>query len=142
MGQIVRCCIPSGGGNESAHDELAALRSGSGAGVVDTEASASQKKAASLLKDFNAQGDDVKELTTAQLAKMTPIERFSKIFPFYRMDVNGFSLRTKQAKKMYADRRGITRFETIVEVRLSDLQEVFKPHSSWSALNDPSSDFV
>ena len=95
MGQTVRCCIPSGGGNESAHDELAALRSGSGAGVVDTEASASQKKAASLLKDFNAQGDDVKELTAAQLAKMTPIERFSKIFPFYRMDVNGFSLRTK-----------------------------------------------
>ena len=97
MGQTVRCCIPSGGGNESAHDELAALRSGSGAGSgqVDTEASASQKKAASLLKDFNAQGDDVKELTAAQLAKMAPIERFSKIFPFYRMDVNGFSLRTK-----------------------------------------------
>ena len=43
---------------------------------------------------------------------------------------------------MYADRRGITRFETIVEVRLSDLQEAFKPHSSWNALNDPSSDFV
>lgn len=54
------------------------------------EASVSQKKAASLLKDFNAQGDDVKELTAAQLEKMTPVERFEKLFPFYRMDINGF----------------------------------------------------
>ena len=111
-------------------------------GTEPSEASATQKKAANLLKDFNAQGDDVKELTAAQMAKLSPIERFEKIFPFYEMDINGFTLRTKQAKKLYADRRGITRFETIVEVRLSDLQEVFKPHASWNALNDPSSDFV
>ena len=29
-----------------------------------------------------------------------------------------------------------------MEVRLSDLQEAFKPHDSWNALNDPDSDFV
>jgi hypothetical protein len=142
MGNAVKCCVPEKG-NTMADDDLAALRSGStNKEGQPAEASVSQKKAASLLKDFNASGDDVKELTAAQLSKLQPVERFEKLFPFYRMDINGFQLRTKQAKKLYADRRGITRFETILEVRLSDLQTVFKPHESWNALNDPSSDFV
>jgi hypothetical protein len=40
------------------------------------------------------------------LNKLSVNERFEKLFPFYRMDINGFSLRIKQAKKAYADRTG------------------------------------
>lgn len=144
MGQTVRCCIPQQGGNQNHADDLEALRSNAGSSAnVDTETSQkNHKKRKSMLKDFNATGDDVKEISSAKLWLLSPIDRFTKIFPFYRMDINGFSLRTKQAKKLYADRRGITRYETIIEVRLSDLQEVFKPHESWNALNDPNSKFV
>ena len=58
------------------------------------------------------------------------------------MDINGFSLRIKQAKKAYADRTGQTRYELIDEINISDLYAAFKAHDSWKDLSDPKSEFV
>lgn len=53
-----------------------------------------------MLKDFNQDGDDVKELTVAKLKKMDRYEKFEKQFPFYKMDVNGYILRIKEAMRL------------------------------------------
>ena len=55
-----------------------------------------------MIKDFNEHGDDVKALSTAKLAKLSRECRFEKQFPFYRMDVNGYSLRIREARDFMA----------------------------------------
>ena len=44
------------------------------------------------IKDFNKFGDDVKEISKAELNKLSRFEQFEKRFPFYKMDVNRFIL--------------------------------------------------
>jgi len=51
------------------------------------------------LKDFNTHGDDVKEFSQSKIAKLNRASRFEKLFPFYRMDVNGYSKRITEARE-------------------------------------------
>ena len=48
-------------------------------------------------KDFNKEGDDVREKSIKELEKMDRYTKFEHKFPFYRMDVNGYMLRMKEA---------------------------------------------
>ena len=49
------------------------------------------------INDHKLDGDDVKELSKAQMKKLGRYERFEKIFPFYKMDVNGYIMHIKEA---------------------------------------------
>jgi len=57
------------------------------------------------------------------------------------MDINGFFLLIAQAMDMQAEETGKNRL-SVTTVKLAQLAKVFASHSSWSALNDESSDFV
>ena len=50
------------------------------------------------LNDHNPDGDDRKQITQEELAKLDRYQRFEKRFPFYRMDVNGYILKIKLAE--------------------------------------------
>ena len=91
------------------------------------------------MKDFNTEGDDVKELSESKLKKMDRYTRFEKLFPFYRMDVNGYILRIKEAMQMGDMEADLWMIDTVT---LASLQKAFKPHTSWDALQDEESKFV
>jgi hypothetical protein len=57
------------------------------------------------------------------------------------MDVNGYSKRIREAVEFQASNDG-KKFTQVEEIRLSALQTAFKTHSSWSDINNNSSDFV
>jgi hypothetical protein len=54
-----------------------------------------------MVADHSSTKDDVKEISTSKLQKMDIFERLEYRFPFYKMDVNGFTLHVKEAMKMY-----------------------------------------
>ena len=86
-----------------------------------------------MTRDFNKTGDDVKAISEAKLAKMDRLQRFEKLFPFYRMDVNGYSLRIREAREFQGklDNKPMNKVE---DVSLIALQAAFKTHNSWSDL--------
>ena len=94
-----------------------------------------------MLKDFNAHGDDVKEIAQSKFAKLDRASKMEKMFPFYRMDVNGYSLRIREAREIMAIKNS-TAFSKVEEVNLNALQFVFKTHTSWSDMQNLSSAFV
>ena len=51
----------------------------------------------SRVKDFNKEGDDVQEKSIKEIKAMDRYTRFEHKFPFYRMDVNGYMMRIKEA---------------------------------------------
>jgi len=101
-----------------------------------------QNRNKDLLKDFNSKGDDVAAISAAKLAKLDRYEQFEKRFPFYRMDINGYSLRIKEAMQKEADEVGAANTFEVHTIKLTTLQGVFAPHPTWSDLNDEGSDFV
>jgi len=95
-----------------------------------------------LLKDFNKSGDDVAEISASKLAKLDRYQKFDKKFPFYRMDINGYALRIKEAMQIEANEAGATNIFNIHTIKLATLQNVFELHASWSDLKNEKSDFV
>jgi len=91
------------------------------------------------LKDFNTEGDDVKVISESKLEKMDRYTRFEKLFPFYRMDVNGYILRIKEAMQSEDMSKDLWMIDSVT---LASLQKSFQPHDSWNALNDENSNFV
>ena len=55
------------------------------------------KSSVAQLDDFNFKGDDVRKITKSDFSKLNQYEQFEKLFPFYLMDVNGYTLRIKEA---------------------------------------------
>lgn len=53
------------------------------------------------IKDHNFGGDDVKEVKNYH--KLDRYQKFEKLFPFWRMDINGFILHVKQAVHIDVD---------------------------------------
>lgn len=49
------------------------------------------------LDDFNPYGDDRRELTPKEFARLNRYEKLEYTFPFYKMDVNGFVFKIKIA---------------------------------------------
>lgn len=95
------------------------------------------------IKDFHKDEDDVSPLTERALEKMDRFTRFEKMFPFYRMDVNGFIFKLKEALNLelcnHKKARNIFEVEYIC---LKSLAQAFSTHSSWKDLSDPNSQFV
>jgi hypothetical protein len=57
--------------------------------------SARQVLYAEQIKDHNLKGDDVTEIKNYH--RLDRYQKFEKLFPFWRMDINGFMMYVKQA---------------------------------------------
>ena len=92
-----------------------------------------------LIGDHSLNKDDVKEISQSKLKAMDRIQRFEYRFPFYRMDVNGYQMHIKQAMKLFQP--NLATFDIKV-FDLECLQKAFSAYSSWSDLDNLTSDFV
>jgi hypothetical protein len=67
--------------------------------------------------------------------------KFEKLFPFYKMDINGYAKRLREAREFQAAKD--SKYYLQVEmISLASLQRAFKTHSSWSDMERNSSEFV
>ena len=113
---------------------------------LDTESTnAGQRKVKKIIstqekfEDFNTTGDDVNRLSAAALKKLNRYQRFEKKFPFYLMDVNGFTMRLRQAMVTESPD---TLLRDIHTISIEGLARAFSSHDSWKELGNPGSEFV
>lgn len=92
-----------------------------------------------MLKDHSENKDDVSSISKFKLNQMDIYERLEYRFPFYKMDVNGFSQHVKEAMKIYQPDKILLQ---ITSVNLESLQKAFKNYNSWKDLNNKESEFV
>ena len=95
------------------------------------------------IKDFHKNKHDVDALNERALAKLDRFTRFEKMFPFYRMDVNGFVFKLKEALNLELPKHEKARhiFE-IKSISRESLAQAFSTHPSWKDLEDEKSEFV
>ena len=58
-----------------------------------------------LVEDHNSQGDDVTHIENYDM--LDPFTKSEKVFPFYRMDVNGFCMYIREAVIMDLNAQGL-----------------------------------
>ena len=78
-------------------------------------------------------------MSESELIKLDRYDKFEKVFPFYRMDVNGYILRVKEAMQLEHPTKLLYEQD---HVELPNLQLSFKVHESWNDLEDENSALV
>ena len=105
---------------------------------VEQELEISAKK--EFLVDHKVGEDDTKTISNSEYKKLDRYQRFEKLFPFYKMDINAYQLLIQTAKKnTYANKGDDEDSKKLFEIKdmsYGALKEVFKPYKSWAAIED------
>lgn len=112
--------------------------------------SARQVKYAAQIQDHNLKGDDVTEVKNYH--RLDRYQKFEKLFPFWRMDINGFMMYVKEAVHVDVQNQrhpGHQQYNAVDSailgikiVSIEALAAAFSNHASWADLADPNSYFV
>ena len=92
------------------------------------------------LGNFNMFGPDRDELTVMEKKNLNPVQLFEKKFPFYRMDVNGFTFLLRKARDM--DHPDHDAIHEVVDISLTNVQKAFINHAYWNDIQNENSELV
>ena len=83
------------------------------------------------MDDFDPEKNKKSAYNSVQMSVLNRWERFEKMFPFYRMDVNGFMKLVNDAKRITVNDPKVPLYK-IKYVTLIALQQAFAKNDLWS----------
>lgn len=92
------------------------------------------------LGNFNMYGPDRDVLTDLEKQNLNPVQLFEKRFPFYRMDVNGFTYLVRMARDY--DHPQHDAIHEVADITLTNLQKAFDNHRYWDDIKNENSELV